>query len=222
MSVSAISSSATTTTTTSSSSTSTSSLSSTYNMFLTVLCKQLQSQNPLDPMDTNQFTSQLVQYSSVEQQIKTNDNLSKMLDQFSALTSSNGVAYIGHTVQATGDTNTLTDGSATWSYNLGSAASDVTLTLTDSEGKTVWTGSGDTASGQHTLNWDGKTTSGTQLADGGNYTLSVSATDSAGASVATSTAIRGKVTGVDTSSGSTELTVGDVTVALDTVSLIAN
>ena len=75
----------------------------------------------------------------------------------------NSVNYIGHTVEAKTDTSTLSNGSATFGYSLSSAASDVSITIKDSSGNTVWTGTGTGNSGSNTFTWDGKNSSGTQL-----------------------------------------------------------
>jgi flagellar basal-body rod modification protein FlgD len=110
----------------------------------------------------------------------------------------NSSNYIGHTVEAKGDTATLENGQVAFGYSLNSAASSVTLTVSDSSGNAVWTGSGTTTAGSNSFTWDGKTTDGTQLSDGGQYTLSVSAKDSSGNSVYGYTTVSGTVTAVGT------------------------
>lgn len=215
MSISAISTSTGTAATTSTSST-TSDLTTDTTAFLNLLITQLQNQNPLDPTDTNEFVGQLISYAGIEQQQTMNDKLTSMLTSFNSLISSNAVGYIGHTVEAYGDTTSLDNGEATWGYSLNAAAADVTITIKDSDGNTVWEGSGDTEAGKHTFTWDGKATDGTQLADG-EYTMEITATDSGGDSVYGYTTIVGEVDGVDSSSGSTLLTVGGVTVDFDSV-----
>lgn len=216
MTISAVSS-ALASTLTSSTSTSTSSSSSiSTDDFLKLLVTQLQNQNPLEPTDTNEFMSQLMSYASYSQQQTMNDNLSSLVTSMNSMLSSNGLGYIGSTVEAKGDTTTLQDGSASWGYSLTNDAADVTITVKDQNGNAVWTGSGDTSSGKHTFTWDGTTTSGQQLS-GGDYTISVNATNASGASVLDYTTVIGKVTGVDSSGGSTLLVVGDTTVAMNTV-----
>lgn len=203
--------------TTSKTSTATSSASSVYNTFLLMLTTQLKNQDPLNPTDTTAFTQEMIGLAGVEQQVTTNTDLSKVQSSLDTLTSSNGVAYIGKTVVATGDTEKVASGSTgTWQYDLGSTAKSTTLSITNSSGTTVWTGSGDTTSGNHTLSWDGKDTSGNAVSTG-DYTLTVNALDSSSKAVTTTTSIVGAVTGVDSSSGSTILTVGDVNVSLSNV-----
>src|SRR3954463_1904893 len=93
-----------------------------FDTFLQLLTTQLQNQNPLDPLDTNQFTQQLVEFSGVEQQLKTNDFLSSLVQANANTTNSNAVGYIGKTVTASGVRAELANNKATWSFNLKDAA----------------------------------------------------------------------------------------------------
>jgi flagellar basal-body rod modification protein FlgD len=219
MTVSAVSTATTTTTSTTSSTTSSSSLSSTD--FLELLIVELQNQNPTDPTSTTDFMNQLMSYSTYSQLTDLNDSLSDLTSSLSDLQSANATQYIGYTVEADGDTTTLEDGSAKWGYTLDSKASEVTITITDSNGDTVYTGNGETSAGSHVFTWDGTTSDGTQLDDGETYTISVSATDADGESIDTSTTIIGKVDGVDTSGDSVALIIGGVYVNVDDVIGIA-
>lgn len=217
MSVTATASTTTTssgTTTLSSSSTSSSLTSSD---FLTLLVTELQNQNPLDPTSTTDFISQLTSYANFDQQTTLNSNLSSLATSFNSLLTLNSSNYIGKTVTAKADSGTLENGSISFGYSLNSAASKVTLKVTDSSGNTVWTGSGTTSSGTNSFTWDGTTTSGTQLSDGGTYSLSVTATDSSGSSVYGYTTVSGTVTGVDSSSGTTMLKIGSTSVAASSI-----
>ncbi|MCP3464196.1 flagellar hook assembly protein FlgD [Bradyrhizobium sp. CCGUVB23] len=200
-----------TTTTSSSSSSSTSSLTS--NEFLSLLVSELQNQDPLNATSTTDFINQLTSYANFSQQQSINTNLSALASSFSSLVTLNSVNYIGHTVEAKTDTATLTNGSATFGYSLSSAASNVSITVKDSSRNTVWTGTGTGNSGSNTFTWDGKDSSGNQLTDGGQYTISVTATDSAGNSVLNYTTVTGTVTGIDTSTSTPSLTVNGVSVS---------
>ena len=117
-------------------------LSGNMNTFLTLLTTQLQNQDPLSPMDSTQFTQQLVEYSQVEQQINTNSNLQNLISLQQAGAGAAAVGYLGKNVTVTNGNAALTNGSATWNYNLPAAAATTTLTVTDATGKTVYTGSG--------------------------------------------------------------------------------
>ena len=190
-----------------------------FSTFLTLLTAQIQNQDPTSPMDTTQWTNQLVEYSSVEQQMKSNTYL-QSIAAASGNNMSSAVNYIGKTVDATTSTATLANGSANWTYNLGGDASKVNLTVTDSNGTVVYSGSGDTSSGDHTFNWDGTTASGSTLSSG-DYTLTVSATDGSGNTIDSSVGITGTVSSVQTdSSGNLTLQVGNTAVPISDITSV--
>ena len=208
-------SSVTSTTATSSSSSTTSSLTS--SDFLNLLVNELQTQDPLDPTNSTDFINQLTSYANFDEQQTLNTNLSSLATSFNSLLTLNASNYIGKTVEAKADTATLQNGQASFGYSLNSAASSVTLTVTDSSGNAVWTGSGTTTAGSNSFAWDGKTTDGTQLSDGGQYSLSVAATDSSGNAISGYTTVSGTVTGVDSSSGTPMLTVSGTPINISSI-----
>ncbi|CAN5262376.1 FlgD immunoglobulin-like domain containing protein [soil metagenome] len=209
---------ATTTATTTSAAAAAASTSLTSGDFLNLLVTEMQNQNPLDPTSTTDFTTQMTQYANFDQQSTLNSNLSSLLTSFNSLLTLNSSNYIGQTVTAKADSATLQSGSIAFGYSLNSAAAATTLTVSDASGNAVWTGSGTTTAGTNSFTWDGKSTDGTQLADGGTYSLTVSATDSAGAAISGYTTVSGKVTGTDSSSGIAKLLIG--TTSLDVSSVI--
>src|SRR5690348_15434296 len=109
-----------------------------FDTFLQLLTTQLQNQNPLDPLDTNQFTQQLVEFSGVEQQLKTNDYLSSLVSVNSNTVNSSAVGYIGKTVTASGVRSKLANGKATWNFNV-PADSTVNVSIKDANGNSVYT-----------------------------------------------------------------------------------
>src|SRR6201986_811416 len=109
-------------------------LSGNFDTFLTLLTTQLQNQDPLSPMDSTQFTQQLVEFSQVEQQINTNDNLQTLINQGTSAAGTNAVSYLGKAVTVTNGNAPLTGGTAAWTYNLGTASAQTTLTVTDANG----------------------------------------------------------------------------------------
>jgi flagellar basal-body rod modification protein FlgD len=215
MSVTATTATSVASTTSSSSSTTASSLTS--SDFLNLLVSELQNQDPLDPTNSTDFINQLTSYANFDQQQTLNTNLSSLATSFNSLMTLNASNYIGKTVEAKADTATLQNGQVAFGYSLNSAASSVTLTVSDSSGNTVWTGSGTATAGSNSFTWDGKTTDGTQLSNGGQYSLSVSATDASGNSVYGYTTVSGTVTGVDSSSGTAQLTIGNTPVSINNV-----
>lgn len=186
------------------------SLSGNYTMFLKLLTTQLQNQDPLSPTDSTTFTQQLVQYSQVEQQIKTNDNLTTLVDSTKAANNSNLALlnYIGRYAEVDGKDFALQGGTATMVYQLASAAQTVKLELLDSSGTKVASYDGPAGAGLQKITWDGKTNSGAQLSDG-KYTLNIVATGADGKSIAVSQQSSiGKVTGVERNASGNLLSIG--------------
>ena len=173
-------------------------LASNFQTFLSLLTTQLRNQDPLSPVDSNEFTAQLTQMAGVEQQLLTNDLLTSLLraQQGDGLTGAS--QYIGKDATAVWSATRFEDGEASWSYELAADATDVTLQVLDGSGKVVWSGPApDKTNGMHDFKWDGATTGGGQVDDGGVYTLKVLAKDGAGKDVDSQVLIRGRVTGVE-------------------------
>ena len=179
-----------------------------FETFLTLLTAQLKNQDPLSPMDTNAFTQQIVQMTGVEQQLLTNDLLSKLVDNASRGLGE-AVSILGKQVSAVASGRVLKDGQAEWTYELGASAKTVKLEVLDATGRVVRTLEPTNAkAGENTFTWDGKTTDGRQLGDGGTYTLQVTAKDASNTAVSSRVLVKGIVTGVETTDGATMLTVG--------------
>lgn len=196
-------------------------LTSNFETFLKLLTTQLQNQDPLQPMDSNQFTQQLVQYSGVEQNIYTNKNLESLIALQTQGTMSSAVSYMGRNVTADTDEGQLSKGAANWSYTLPSQAAKVQLTVSDAAGKTVYVGSGPTAAGPNTVTWNGSTLAGGTAPDG-IYTLSVAATDAAGQALNAPLTFTGKVTGVETVNGNVVLAVGGLKLKLSDITAVSD
>jgi len=195
------------------------SVQSEYNTFLTILTTELQNQDPTSPLDTNQFTSQLVQFSALEQNLQTNSLLQQLVTNQSQGQVNSALGYLGHTVQATGDSFQL-DGTSTdtptLAYSLASNANTAVLNVVNSAGQTVRQISVPTTAGAHSETFDGNDTSGEQL-PAGTYTFQVQATDTKGNAIAATTYETGEVTGIDTTDGVVNLHIGGVTVPASNV-----
>lgn len=193
-------------------------LASNFETFLTLLTTQMKNQDPLSPLDSNEFTAQLTQMAGVEQQLLTNDLLTSLLKAQSAGGLDNAANYIGKNVTAAWTATQLDDGKANWSYELASNAENVTLQVVDSKGAVVWEGPApDKSSGIHRFTWNGQMTGGDVAEDGGVYTLKVAATDGAGAKVGAQALTQGRVTGVEMYNGEPYLVIGDSILPLSTV-----
>ena len=178
----------------STSSTVTSGIADNFQTFLTLLTTQLQHQNPLDPLDTNQFTAQLVQFAGVEQQLKQNDQLKSLIEIEKSAQATQALVYVGNTVAVDGSKAQF-DKSATWNFQ---AAKDTaaTITITNSTGQVAYTGTYTLKQGNASFVWDGKGNDGVQW-PAGTYTLTATGKDSSGNSVAISTEVQGVVDSVD-------------------------
>lgn len=196
-------------------------LSGNFSTFLTLLTTQLKNQDPTSPMDSNQFTQQLVMYSQVEQQISTNDSLKTLISQGTSNAAAMTTGYLGKKVSITNGQASLTNGSATWTYNLKTIAATNQLSISDANGKTVYTTPGQTTAGNNTFTWDGKDNNGNQLPDGA-YKLTVTAADLGGSTVTSSVASAGTVTQIDMTGTAPQLIVGNLEVGLGDIAAVAN
>jgi flagellar basal-body rod modification protein FlgD len=170
-------------------------IASNFTTFLQLLTTQLKNQNPLDPLDTNQFTQQLVQFAQVEQQMKSNDQLATLVSMDKAAQQTTALAYVGANVVVDGATANVSSGSGTWSFNVTKPAT-ATVTIKDSTGQTAYTGSFAVNPGTQKFQWDGKGNDGKQWPDG-NYTMSATAVDASKNTVAISTEVQATVDSVD-------------------------
>jgi flagellar basal-body rod modification protein FlgD len=171
-------------------------LANNFQTFLTLLTTQLQNQNPLDPLDTNQFTQQLVQFASVEQQLRQNDQLATLVNLEKTAQSTAALSYVGYTAVVDGSKAPF-DGTnaAAWTLKVPNDT-NATITITNSTGQTVFSGSYALQKGNPTFTWDGKGNDGTQW-PAGNYTLNAGGKDSTGNNVAIPSEVQGVVDSVD-------------------------
>jgi flagellar basal-body rod modification protein FlgD len=189
----------------STSSTATTGIADNFQTFLTLLTTQLQNQNPLDPLDTNQFTQQLVQFAGVEQQLKSNDQLKSLIEIEKSAQATQALVYVGNTVAVDGSKAQF-DTSATWNFQAEKDTS-ATITITSSTGQTAFTGSYALTQGNSSFVWDGKGNDGVQW-PAGTYTMTATGKDSSGNGVAISTEVQGIVDSVDLTSSPPLLSIG--------------
>lgn len=168
--------------------------------FLKLLTAQLKAQNPLSPVDSNQFTQQLVAMTGVQQQITTNTLLQQLVNNQSGF--ADPVSLIGKTATANAPDATLQGGKASWLFSLNDTAAGATLKVLDSNGNVVAQSlPGSLSPGEQSFNWNGQNLLGAQQADGGTYTLQITANDANGAAVASQVYQRGLVTSIQENNG---------------------
>jgi len=167
-----------------------------FDTFLSLLTTQLKNQDPTKPLDTNEMTKQLVQYSEVEQLLQSNKKLEALLSLSSANASMATIGYVGKEITTKGNTTVLTNGTADWQINAPANSSDVTYVVKDSDGNEVFSTTGSITSGENSFAWDGTTSTG-GTADPGNYSLTVTARDAANDPMTVGVSVTGLVDGVD-------------------------
>ncbi|WP_395646332.1 flagellar hook assembly protein FlgD [Terricaulis sp.] len=173
------------------------SLSDNYDTFLVLLTAQLQNQDPLAPMDSTQFTQQLVQFSQVEQQIRTNEQLEGLVGQYQAASAGAALSYLGKDAIIEANETYLAGGEANWAYNLEGSANALTIQVKDRSGRVVYeTTTQPRTEGEHLFTWDGKKADGTTAPDG-VYTVSINATNAEGEDIASTVTVRERIMGVD-------------------------
>ncbi len=185
-------------------------IASNFTTFLQLLTTQLQNQDPLSPMDTNQFTQQLVEFAQVEQQMKSNDELTTLVSLQQTAQDTAALNFVGQTVAVDGSSTTLdaTNG-ATWSLTSPKPAT-ATVTISDANGATAYTGTVPVNAGTQQFNWDGIGNDGTKWPVG-NYTMSVTAKDANNQGVAVSTTVQATVDSVDLSTNPPNLSIAGQT-----------
>lgn len=186
-------------------------------MFLTMLTTQLKNQDPLSPMDSNEFTSQLVQFANVEQQINANSNLERLIALQQGNRLSTAVGYIGKQVKVETSALPLQDGKADYSYILPQNAVEVNIMITDMNERIIKTEVlHNLAAGEYQRNWDGKDAGGNMMGDG-TYRLTITGTAANGSTFTSATATIGRVTGVSNVDDEPTLIINDLEVSPDKI-----
>lgn len=175
-----------------------STLGSNINTFLTLLTTQLKNQDPTSPMDTNQFTQQLVEFSGVEQQINTNKNLQTLISLQTSAEAVGAMPMIGKTIQYNESTAPLSNGQASFTYTMPSNAAAAELFVEDANGNVVYQTTANTSAGSYNFVWHGQNLSGTTSPDG-PYSLAIVAADGTGKAISASVTATGTIDGVSIS-----------------------
>ena len=193
-------------------------LATNFETFLSLLTSQLKNQDPLSPVDSNQFTAQLTQMAGVEQQLLTNELLKSLVAAQGGGDLASASNYIGKDATAAWAATKFKDGKADWSYEVASNADSVKLEVLDGSGNVVWSGDAPAkTTGVHEFSWDGDATTGNDGQEDQVYTLKVVARDAAGGAIDAQVLTRGRITGVEMYEGQAYLTVGNAILPLSSV-----
>ena len=209
-----------TSSTTSSSSSVTESAEDAYELFLTVLTTQLETQNPTDPVDVTELSSQLVGYAQLEQQMQTNDYLAALIQATAEQTSDVALSFLGTDVAYGSSAQDYAGGALTWTVEIPDGAQAVTLEVVDAAGETVFETTADSvaAGSSLTFTWDGSLSDAEGTADAGTYSLIATAAASDGSTATLDASATSRATQVTWSSGEPELVLANgTTISLDSV-----
>ena len=208
-------SSSTSTTSTATTSNALTSLSNNFNDFLSLLTTQLQNQDPTSPLDTSQFTTELVEFTGVEQQINTNASLTSLIQATQGTEVIQATAIDGKPVVVTSPDLSLQNGAASINYTA-PAAQTVTVTVTNSSGTVVKTDQVQATSGSNSWSWDGTNSAGVQQPDG-SYAVTVAGSSASGVGTTLPFTVNGTATGVTNTNGTVNLQLGAVSVGFSDV-----
>lgn len=200
--------------------TSLASLSSNKQTFLNLLLTQLKNQDPTTPVDTNQFTTELVQYSQVEQQINTNAALSQLVSLTQSQDLLQGGSLVGKRLDLSGTTLPLQGGQGTVQFT-SPGAELATISIATAAGVPVKTLTVEATAGANTLVWDGTDDSG-RLQPDGPYVVGVLGAPSGGPTAPLPFTVLGTATGVARSGTAVSLQLGPTTVDLGSVLSVVN
>ncbi len=180
-----------------------------FSQFLTLLTIQLQNQDPLSPMDTTEFTNQIVAFTGVEQQINTNQKLDALVAMGLTNAFTGALDYVGLDISYL-STEFNFDGTkpVDISYALDEQAADTTINIFNETGDLVFSGDGTNNVGVNEFVWDGTLTSG-GIAPEGTYEIRVDSLNIEDAPVSSSIVVNGTVRGVETQNGTIFLLVGE-------------
>lgn len=191
------------------------------NQFLNILLTQLQNQNPLDPMDTKEFTGQLAQFSTLEQQIDTNDKLDSLLTSIAGNKTTSAFTYIGKEATIDSAMTTYQGGKADWTYTLPSDAKTVTIKVTDAAGNTVF------SSTQSKMNAGsyGFEVSAEDFnpapAEGSVLKLTVNAADADGKTIASTIQTTVVIDGIETTDKGVDMRAGNLLFGMDDIKKVS-
>jgi flagellar basal-body rod modification protein FlgD len=186
-----------------------------FTQFLTLLTTQLKNQNPLEPLNTNEFTQQLVQFASVEQQLKSNQTLDSLLKSTQTANTTAALGFVGMQITADGVVSSLSKGEARWQLQAPRGGT-ATINIKNSAGQTVFSAVRQLDAGSQSFLWDGKMPGGVRAVDG-DYSVAIEAKDVTGQPMTVGVEMSGIVNGVAFGPEGPVLRVGSASVPMNKV-----
>ena len=192
-------------------------LTANFDTFLTLLTAQLRNQDPLEPLDTEQFTQQLVQFAGVEQSIQTNQNLEALLALQTASSNETALALVGRVATVDSDTSALSaETPAQWRFTLPQRVESATAQVFDQRGALIAEFDAPTDAGAHNIAWAGQTSNGGRAPEG-TYRVVINALSAEGAPVEASISTRGRVDAVAFDNGVAAIEIAGTRFGLEQV-----
>ena len=188
-----------------------------FTQFLQLLTTQLQNQDPLSPMDSNEFTSQLVQFSQVEQAINSNTKLDDLVSLQLGNAATSALGYVGLDASYVSAEIALTEGQSTViKYSLEGPATTSKINIFNEEQQLVYSGDAENGEGVHEFNWNGKDQLGNQLPSG-TYAVRIDSLDIEENVIETTTVVTARVKGIEQQNGVVYALVGDRAVPIASI-----
>lgn len=197
--------------------TSSSQLAEDFDDFLILLTTQLQNQDPLSPMDSTEFTNQLVNFAGVEQQINANQKLDSLVALSLGSSFSSALGYVGKDISyLSGEANFDGNTPMKITYAVSGKAEETRINIYDEEGTLIRTDDLSSVDNKGVYTWDGKNSAG-QMMPAGTYEIGIAALDAENQALKSTTVVSGRVSGVETQNGTTFLLVGERAVSIGNI-----
>ncbi|GAA0598711.1 flagellar hook assembly protein FlgD [Caenispirillum bisanense] len=187
--------------------------------FLLMLTTQLQNQDPLSPMESNEFTQQLTSFAQVEQQIGINENLQSMMSLQKSSMNTMALGFLGKYAEIEDNVVHMKGDPVKFAYNVSAQSKNVTIELRNKNGQVVKTINGNLAPGAHVYTWNGLGDDNTKQPNG-DYTVTIKAVDKDDKPVRTWTTVQAKITGVSTDGTEPYLTINGVAVPMREINAV--
>jgi flagellar basal-body rod modification protein FlgD len=197
------------------------SLGTNFNEFLNLLMTQLKNQDPTAPMDSSQFTTELVQFTGVQQQVATNSSLTQLISMQQTSQVLQSSSLVGQVATVTSNEIALQSGTGTLTFN-GTAGQNVAVAVVNASGQPIMDANVTAQNGSNTWTWDGTDNNGNQVADGAYRVAVETAPAGGGAAAAVPFSVVGTATGISSNGTTTMLDLGLLQVPLSAMESVSH